>query len=472
MSKLHWEKLLCETRLKPKEESTGTKGFRTELERDYDRVLFAPPTRRLADKTQVFPLDPSDSVRSRLTHSYEVSNLARSIGVALAFEREYANRVFGDVQEELEVKRNVPALLAAIGLVHDWGNPPFGHQGEVAIGDWFKTHKGLKPHEDFKNFDGNPQTFRLLTRLQILNDRFGLNLTCATLAAMLKYPYHVSSKGYTKEPKQGGHIKFGFFESEKSTIRDVWRETGLSKGVRHPFAHIMNACDDMAYAVIDAEDIVKKRYASFHDLMGYLDRNKCDRISKLVKDKAERKNCEFKSEDLNPEELDDMSMQLFRVFAIHDLVEAVTKCFVENINEIMDCNTNHQEFDLIDKSGAREFCDALKKFDKDHGYSNKQVLELELKGQNYISNTMNMLWEAIRDKDGAFSKFAWAVISENYKRVHKDSEMDENYADCQLLSDFISGMTDKYLIKIHDQLTPLYNAYKSGKTIPETGVDS
>ena len=131
MTELVWEKLLSETRRKDLhdtgESPGGTKGNRTEAERDFDRILFAAPTRRLADKTQVFPLDPSDSVRTRLTHSYEVSNLARSIGMSLAFN--HPQEVFGDNHEELDVKRKVPAMLAATGLAHDLGNPPFGHQG-------------------------------------------------------------------------------------------------------------------------------------------------------------------------------------------------------------------------------------------------------------------------------------------------------------------------------------------------------
>jgi len=125
---LSWQMLLNQTRRKElagSKETIGTGVGRTEFERDYDRILFATPTRRLADKTQVFPMEENDSVRTRLTHSHEVSNLARSIGVRLAFE--HAEEVFGTDHEELQVKRNVPALLAAVGLAHDLGNPPFGH---------------------------------------------------------------------------------------------------------------------------------------------------------------------------------------------------------------------------------------------------------------------------------------------------------------------------------------------------------
>jgi dGTPase len=270
---LQWDKLLNDKRRKDKYgngEQTGTKGSRTEMERDYDRILFATPTRRLADKTQVFPMDPSDSIRTRLTHSLEVSNIARGIGSALAFD--YAEKIFGKHHDALNVKRKVPALLAATGLVHDLGNPPFGHQGEVAMSNWFKRNrdvleserKGEVVHDDFLSFDGNPQTFRLLTRLQILNDDFGLNLTYGTLAAVNKYPCMADKHD------KFGYKKFGVFESEREVVFDVWEETGLSEGVRHPLTYIMEACDDIAYAVIDAEDTIKKGYASFYDLIEYL----------------------------------------------------------------------------------------------------------------------------------------------------------------------------------------------------------
>ena len=114
-----------------------------------------------------------------------------------------------------------------------------------------------RPTRGFLRFDGNPQTFRLLTRLQVLNDEFGLNLTVATLAALMKYPSLHDSK------EHGGFKKFGIFESERSIAMEVWKETGLQEGLRHPFAYIMEACDDIAYSVIDAEDTVKKGYASF-----------------------------------------------------------------------------------------------------------------------------------------------------------------------------------------------------------------
>ena len=384
---LEWTRLLSPVRRKDlhgPSESIDTGAGRQEIERDYDRILFSTPTRRLADKTQVFPLEENDAIRNRLTHSLEVSNLARSIGVRIAFD--HADEVFGDNHCDLHVRRNVPALLAAVGLAHDLGNPPFGHQGEVAIRDWFKNnHQDIETHEDFLQFDGNPQTFRLLTRLQVLNDNFGLNLTVATLSALIKYPSFHDSEN------RGGFKKFGIFESEKRIAEEVWRETGLQEGMRHPLAYIMEACDDIAYSVIDAEDIVKKGYASFYDLMDFLISSAPNdgAVSKAVA-ASRRKNDEFKTTSLSSGELNDISMLMFRVKAISMMVVSATNVFVSHIGYMM----NHHVppgFSLIDLSDCAVLCKLLKDFDKRHGYMNSEVLKLELKGNNYIKRTMDLL---------------------------------------------------------------------------------
>lgn len=460
---LEWSKLLNELRRKDKFEKgrdkAGTKGTRTEIERDFDRILFATPTRRLADKTQVFPMDSSDSVRTRLTHSLEVSNIARGIGTALAFE--HAEKVFGEAYETLNVKRKVPAMLAAIGLVHDLGNPPFGHQGEIAMSEWFKRNSDSlsigeeKVHDDFLAFDGNPQTFRLLTRLQILNDDFGLNLTYGTLSALIKYP--CMSDTY----KRYGYKKFGVFDSERDVASDVWEETGLREGMRHPLTYIMEACDDIAYAVIDAEDTVKKGYASYYDLMEYLKHRHeevDDAVLGEVIKKSKQKNKEYRKEDLSSSELSEISMQMFRVYAIYHLVEEVTKEFVNVCDSIMKMEVE-LGYELVKCSGAAVLCKALKDFDFKYAFRNKGVLKLELVGNNYIDSTMDMLWSAISDQKSPFSRYAYHMISENYRRVYKNSKKSDLYRGCQLLCDSLSGMTDSYLVGFHNEIRPLFDGF-------------
>ncbi|MFB2683825.1 dGTP triphosphohydrolase [Shewanella mangrovisoli] len=522
---MNWDKLLHNGRRKDKSDSELTFGkknwglkeqisAREEIERDFDRILFLAPTRRLADKTQVFPLEQNDSVRTRLTHSYEVSNLARSVGTQLAYD--YAN-LFSDeegLKREGKLTRTLPSLLAAIGLAHDLGNPPFGHQGESAIQDWFATNaEMIFPKEDgkishiyndFIQFDGNSQTIRLLTQLQVLNDKFGINLTYATLSAMLKYPQssaYVARKNeaiqsWTEENNNNSKDcpyskatwkKHGYCYSEARIIEDVWAETGLAEGIRHPLTYIMEACDDIAYSVLDAEDIIKKGLASFHDLINHLkhymacerDKSNIDTsvdkelqktklavIERLVQ-KSVTKHDDFSkpSLDLTPAELNDVSMQMFRVFAMNELVASVTTSFAQNLDRLM--SKDKPIKDLMSLCDASILCDALKDFDKKWGYKNKSVLRLELEGHNYIHNLMDMLWIGIHGRlnksdpkksKTPFGEYAYGRISENYRRVFKDesNSLPNAYKEAQLLTDAISGMTDSYLIDLHNELKALY----------------
>lgn len=454
---LRWDLLLNQARRKELDGNKGSMGTgksRTEFERDYDRILFSAPTRRLADKTQVFPMEENDSVRNRLTHSHEVSNLARSIGVRLAFE--HADKVFGKNHESLHVKRNVPAILAAVGLAHDLGNPPFGHQGEIAMQQWFsEKNAGEHADIDFNQFDGNAQTFRILTRLQVLNDDYGLNLATGTLAALIKYPSVYGSSN------KGGFKKYGIFQSEEKIVRQVWEVTGLEPGIRHPFAYIMEACDDIAYSVIDAEDTVKKGCASFYDLMDHLDSQAPrDKIVIEVVRASREKNKEFKRLGLSSKELNDISMQMFRVKAISEMIDCATKTFVSNVGKIISEKIG-DGFELIKNSECGLLCKEIKAFDYNHGFQNRAVLKLELQGNNYIKSMMSMLWRAISDDEiekHPFERYIFGEISENYRRIYSKSQK-SRYDRCQLVCDALSGMTESYLIKKHDEYRLLENAF-------------
>ncbi|MDU4003119.1 dGTP triphosphohydrolase [Pluralibacter gergoviae] len=463
---MNWNQLLNSSRRKPKEGKetiSDTAKGRHQIERDFDRILFAAPTRRLADKTQVFPLDKNDSVRTRLTHSYEVANLARGIGMRLAFELE--EDVFKGISPDICIQRDVPALLAAIGLAHDLGNPPFGHQGEKAMGEWFTqnlpaTDKNYidKIYSDFRHFDGNSQTFRLVTKLQILNDEYGLNLTYATLAAMIKYPRASFADASTWK-------KHGFFFSEQSVVHDVWQKTGLKEGLRHPFTYLMEACDDIAYSVLDAEDTVKKGLASFHDLMDFLQSHPLcsnDEVAKKVIASSKKDNASYTQYDLSPAELNDMSMQKFRVYAIAELVDAAVIAFKDNIDALL--HDNSVSADLLSLSSGHGLCKALKQFDSSRGYQHRDVLKLELEGSNYIKNLMDMLWLGIKGRatdnnswNTPFGRYVYGRISENYRRLfEQQDDLPGYYKEAQLLADAISGMTDSYLIALHNELAALH----------------
>lgn len=441
----------------------GSGEVRTEIERDYDRILYAAPVRRMADKTQVFPLERNDVVRTRLTHSHEVANLARAAGVDLVFNH-------GVAQARPQAARDVPTLLAALGLAHDLGNPPFGHQGERAMQAWFERHAervfearhGLSEamRLDFLRFEGNAQTLRLLTKLQIINDDFGLNLSYATLAALLKYP--VASDRVDKS--LATHRKHGFFQSEAALVDDVWRATGLKNGQRHPLTFVLEACDDIAYCVLDAEDAVKKRLVSFHDILAFLRHAAGDNPTVAwICNEAEREHAVYREAGLSPAELNDISMQVFRIRAMGVLMRALTEAWLRQQQALLDGAFTGE---LLDVSSAGVFIATLRQFNQRHVYRHPSVLKVELRGFEVIHELMDMLWFAITDRDeGApahaprrtpFATYAYGRMSENYRRVFESpsNPMPLRYREAQLLTDMIAGMTDSYAVAMCEELRP------------------
>ena len=446
---------------------SGVGEVRTEIERDYDRILYAAPVRRMADKTQVFPLERNDVVRTRLTHSHEVANLARAAGVDLVFNHAVA-------QSRVQAARDVPTLLATLGLAHDLGNPPFGHQGERAMQAWFERHAAdvfdarydltEAMRLDFLRFEGNAQTLRLLTKLQIINDDYGLNLSYATLAALLKYP--VASDAVDKSLSV--RRKHGFFQSEARLVEEVWAATGLPAGQRHPLTFVLEACDDIAYCVLDAEDAVKKRLVSFHDILAFL-RHAAgqDATVAWVCNEAEREHIVYREAGLSPAELNDISMQVFRIRAMGVLMRALTEAWLRQQQAILD-----GEFvgELLEASSAGVFIATLRQFNQRHVYRHPSVLKVELRGFEVIHELMDMLWFAITDREpGApadaprrspFASYAYGRMSENYRRVFESptNTMPLRYREAQLLTDMIAGMTDSYAVAMCEELRPHFRA--------------
>lgn len=433
---------------------------RTAIERDHDRILFSTPVRRLADKTQVFPLDKNDSVRDRLTHSIEVSNLARSFGTILAEKL--------DTSGHDAVRRDLPSLCAAIGLVHDLGNPPFGHQGEAAIQYWFHSNPRListlsdAQRRDFSSFEGNAQGFRLVTKLQLLNDDFGLDLTYASLAAMMKYP--VQSCDVSEEACASK--KHGFFQSEKGIAEEVLKAVGLDFWRRHPLAYAMEACDDIAYCVFDAEDCIKKGLASISDLHEWL-KHECanDVLASQLVEFSEKKTGEYRARgDFSPSELNDIAMQRFRAEAIGLFMNSAVKAFIDGQGKFVD---GSELSSLLDLSTAKRLRKGLKSFSLKHGYTHRSVLKIELTGFNVITRLMDIFWAAITDRElfdkpnskrmHPFTRLAYERISENYRRAFENPQggsvdLPMRYREAQLLTDMIAGMTDSFAVDLCAEL--------------------
>jgi dGTPase len=271
---MNWSRLINCTRAGSADHPVGD---RTEFEDDLSRVVFSTPVRRLQDKTHVFPLEAHDSVRTRLTHSLEVSSVARDLSQAAC--RRLADRI------PQQYSPAVATIAASCALLHDIGNPPFGHAGEKAIQDWFSRKLTedrtlaaaftsgtsgpafVPAAQDFIQFDGNAQMVRLATRLQVLSQSNGLNLTFGTLSAACKYVV----SGRDTQPHHHERSKPGFFETERELISQVQEETGTGVA-RNPITYLVEAADDIVNVCIDLEDGVRKRVFRWQEMIEELER--------------------------------------------------------------------------------------------------------------------------------------------------------------------------------------------------------
>jgi len=451
----------------------GSSDVRTPFEQDYDRLLFSTPVRRLADKTQVFPLERNDSVRTRLTHSLEVSNISKSVGIRLVRKDPAIFGVAG-------LEDVVPVVLATAGLAHDLGNPPFGHQGEVAIRRWFAEHRdifveagntyGDSPGDafeavpvhhqsDFLQFDGNPQALRLVSQLQNTSGSSGLNLTATSIASLMKYP--ISSDGISNQ--NAITKKHGFFASERPLVEWVWAATGLSEGRRHPLTWIMEAADDIAYSVLDIEDSIKKNLVAAEDLLAYLrGRFSLTDLGGLANQLEE----DFKKADSNEFSLSrvrEIKATYLRTRLIERLITGATNQYLQYKVSIA---LGDRKRPLLEcDSEESKLCAALKKFANVHAYQSPSVLSLEMKGASVITTLMDAMWEAIVSRKQFTepgsrrttprSAFVYSLISDSYRWCfERRTDMSMRYREMQLLTDMVSGMTDGYAIDLFEQLKP------------------
>lgn len=451
--------------------------IRSVFQQDYDRLLFSTPVRRLADKTQVWPMDENDGVRTRLTHSHEVANLARSIGTrAFMGARE---RFRDGAGEPVGLGETIQPMLLAIGLGHDLGNPPFGHQGEAAIGRWFQrraawifTHtkegcaelpqpvpEALRP--EFTEFDGNPQSLRLLTKLQTHIDGIGLDLSAATLAAGLKYPVHISNRDKNRALAK----KCGYFESECDVVDWIRDATGLLEGQRHPLTWIMEACDDIAYSVLDVDDLLKKGMMSPDDVLVIL-RRKIGQHSTVTEIASRFAVVEAK--DLVPEIQRDIKIQYLRALLIKELIGHASKAFVAHSEAIFEY---HHEKALMDDS---PLCEELKTVAQQNAFAHPAVLRAEAQGAAAVDDLMTALWEAISDRKdqpnlrskrrSARAKYVFSLISPNYiEQAVISSKLEgpasgQRYRELRLLTDMVSGMTDSFAMKFWKDVSSVRHA--------------
>jgi len=442
---------------------------RSQFERDYDRAIFCTPVRRLHDKTQVFPLEPNDSVRTRLTHSLEVSTVSRDVARAVG------QWLIGEKRIEQEEGTAIETIAATCGLIHDLGNPPFGHAGEMAIREWFQDRHGRDEDffgwaceepaggaksryaQDFLRFEGNAQTIRLVSKLQVLADLHGLNFTCGTVSAACKY----IARSDILDENCHERSKVGYFVSEEELINAVREETGTGNA-RNPITFIVEACDDAVYSVVDLEDGIKKQVITWRQLEEQLRECYLGDSALLDSCLVRAKTMLEKGKDIDPTiQTNDEAMSVaFRVFAISELVTAMIATFKERYDAIM-AGEYHGE--LIGDGRAGPLYSACKKVGISRVYCADENLRKEIMGRRVMHDLMDVFWEAAQaeagrlKKSNKFARKAYELMSKNYRSVFKaarqEGRLPEKYCCMQLLTDYICGMTDTYACMLHRQLT-------------------
>lgn len=455
---MEWTSLLNSER---RRSTTCPNDPRIEFERDYGRSVFSTPVKRLQDKAQVFPLEAHDGVRTRLTHSLEVSSVARGLATRSAQWLLKQGKISSGMDRYIE------AIAATCGLIHDLGNPPFGHAGEDAIRAWFRrpereeclrmSLENEQQIQDFLKFEGNAQSLRLVAKLQVLADDKGLNLTFGTLSALCKYV--ASSDEADKSHANRAFRKPGYFASEQNIVQQIRTATGTGDA-RHPICFLVEAADDIVYLAADVEDAVKKGVLSWRDVEKELQASTSD----CVKDVMESQGGILKAGRTEvPANLDDdIRAAAFRTAAIGRMADGAFRVFHEKYDDIME---GKYPGALLQESNASELATCLRDFGSKRVYPTRSTLTLELMGRKVIGDLMDVLWEGAavlpRDENPKTTEFAGkaaALISPNYRQVFQHSvgaegrRLPEAYHRFQLVTDYICGMTDSFAKRLHAEL--------------------
>ena len=442
---MNWEQLLSlkrqgdTTKRLRKEQDETRLGF----EVDYDRIIFSSAFRSLQDKTQVIPLSKTDFVHTRLTHSLEVSVVGRSLGriagKKLLEKHPHLQEIHGYRFNDFG------AIVAAAALAHDIGNPPFGHSGEKAIGEYFKNGNGRqyekllskKEFQDCIDFEGNANGFRLLTETREGVDG-GLRLSYATLGAFMKYPKESLPKKPTK------HIadkKFGFFQSEKESFQEVAKELGLiptregkdTSFSRHPLTYLVEAADDICYTIIDFEDGINLGLISEDYALEYL--------IKLVKNSinTQKYNALTYKED---------RLSYLRALAINTLITDAIDIFIANEEAIL---AGAFEDSLMDKSKyAAQITDIIS-LSVEKIYQSNEVIEKEIAGYKIISDLLDVYIVAlVRKKEGNASNYDKLMLS-TLPKFYQRTEL-SLYQILLNTCCYVASLSDSAAVHMHNKI--------------------
>jgi len=451
---MDWKTLLRPVRL-----DRGTGNDRLgEFQSDYARVIFSTPFRRLHDKAQVFPLESLDTVRTRLTHSLEVAIAARGIAIRVGKLLEADQRI------EPEESQCIQEIAATCAVVHDLGNPPFGHAGEEAIQLWFKDFgqanrlTDAQEREDLTNFEGNAQTIRLLTRLQLLGRR-NLDLTVGTLSAARKYIARSDQVGTPEFSDKQGYKKPGHFKSENPQMKEVEEATGTA-GSRNPISLMVEAADDIVYSVVDVEDAIRKGLASWAEFADHVKHWSGGAASELFQSIVNQCVTSFEcAEPTTNSRSSEEFIQIYRIYFVRHCLNEVAKAFDREYTRIME-GRFHGE--LYESSGVAGLVNASKSCAKKFVYPTGDVLRLEIRGKTIIHGLMESFHEAVVSGDvdrlsvKSFPDKAFKLLSDNYRSVYREDTasgaMSREYCQKKLVADYVAGMTDSFASDLYRDL--------------------
>lgn len=432
---MEWEQLICDKRLGLEEFHDPRKHTRSEFQRDYDRLIFSSPFRRMQNKTQVFPLPGSVFVHNRLTHSLEVSSVGRS----MAREALELIENKGDKKNFDSLLYNIPDIVATACLCHDLGNPPFGHSGEKTISTWFSEGNGLKLKDnftdqqwaDFVNFEGNANSFRLLTHQFVGRRKGGFAMTYSSIAATVKYPWTSLNAGIKG--------KFGFFSSEEETFRTIASEIGIpeiSTGVfaRHPLVYLMEAADDICYQIMDIEDSHRLGILSFEEVCSLLlpffeteEKNRAERAMKHLDDPNEK-------------------VGYMRSIVIGKMVSGCAEVFAENEKDLL----AGKPLPPLVESMAPKLADAYAACSSlaiERIYNAPHVVDVDIAGNRIITYLLEVLMDAVIYPEKNFSSLLLYKMPKQY-----DFQAPDLYGKVQAVLDHIAGMTDVYALDLFRKL--------------------
>ena len=441
---MNWSTLFSNKRLGANNEANQGHSLSNEYLKDYDRLIFSSPFRRLQNKTQVFPLPGHIFVHNRLTHSLEVASVGRSLG-QMAGE-ELAKKYPNESEDFREFyKYQLSTVIATACLAHDIGNPPFGHSGEEAIRTYFENlSSNLKEtferevsenqKADFLKFEGNANTFHLLT-----SDKLGIHrMAYTTLASIVKYP-STSLAGFKK-----GSIstkKSGFFDADLAKYQTVAAELGIEASdeaqsiyPRHPFVFLMEAADDICYRIIDLEDAFRLKILSKETVFNLLIE---------VFDEAEGLKIRAGIEKQN---LDNQQLSYLRAMVINKLVNQCTLIFMQNENQLLSGALNSSLIDILPEKQLKAI-KAIDDISVEKIYNHKSVIEIELAGYNVIGGLLEEFMQAIVSPNRKKSAKLLALIPDQFEIENTDF-----YEKTLAIVDYISGMTDLYAIDLYRKI--------------------